>query len=57
MPTLELPPEDADELQATLEGCFSELRMEIERTENGASRAKLQRLEQLVKKLTDHLKG
>jgi len=57
MPTLELSAEDASELRTILETCFSELRMEIERTESGAFRAKLQKREQLVRKLMDNLKG
>ena len=57
MPTLELSAEDASELRTILETCFSELRMEIERTESGAFRAKLQKREQLLRKLMDNLKG
>lgn len=55
MPTLELSPEDAEELRFVLENCFSELRMEIERTESGAFRAKLQDREKLLKRLLDDL--
>jgi len=57
MPTLQLGPEDASELLTILENYFSELRMEIERTENGAFRSKLQNREQLVKKIMAQLKG
>ena len=56
MPTLQLGPEDAGELLAILDNYFSELRMEVERTENGAFRAKLQSREQLVKKIMAQLK-
>jgi hypothetical protein len=56
MPTLQLSVDEASELHSILEGYFSELRMEIERTENGAFRAKLQSRERLVKKLLDELK-
>ena len=57
MPTLQLGPEDAGELLTILENYFSELRMEIERTENGAFRSKLQNREQLVKKIMAQLKA
>jgi hypothetical protein len=56
MPVLQLTTEEASELQAVLEGYFSELRMEIERTENGSFRARLQNREQLVRKLINELK-
>ncbi|MFZ1119385.1 MAG: hypothetical protein WAN81_04060 [Candidatus Binataceae bacterium] len=56
MPILELTAEEASELHAILDGYFSELRMEIERTESGAFRSRLQSREQLVKKLLDELK-
>lgn len=56
MAILELTTEEAGELHAILEGYFSELRMEIERTESGAFRSKLQSRERLVKKLMDELK-
>ncbi len=56
MPTLQLTIEEADEVHSILEGYFSELRMEIERTENGAFRAMLQNRERLVRKLLDELK-
>jgi len=56
MPVLQLTTEDAGELQAILEGYFSELRMEIERTESGAFRARLQSRERLVRRLIDELK-
>jgi len=56
MAVLQLTTEEAGELHSILEGYFSELRMEIERTESGAFRAKLQSREQLVKKLIDELK-
>ncbi len=55
MLTLELTPEDAEELRFVLENCFAELRMEIERTESGAFRAKLQEREKLLKRLLDDL--
>ncbi len=55
MPTLELTPEDAEELRFVLENCFAELRMEIERTENGAFRSKLKTREKLIKRLLDDL--
>lgn len=56
MPALQLTSEEATELQAILEGYFSELRMEIERTESGAFRAKLQSREQFLRKLIEELK-
>jgi hypothetical protein len=56
MPTLQLSVDEASELHSILEGYFSELRMEIERTESGAFRAKLQSRERLVKKLLEELK-
>ncbi len=56
MPTLQLTIEERNELRSILEGYFSELRMEIERTENGAFRAKLQNREQIVVKVIDELK-
>ncbi len=56
MSILELTAEEASELHAILDGYFSELRMEIERTESGAFRSRLQSREQLVKKLLDELK-
>ena len=55
MPILQLTVEEANELHSILEGYFSELRMEIERTENGDFRAKLQNRERLVRKLLDEL--
>jgi hypothetical protein len=55
MPIVQLTVEEASELHSILEGYFSELRMEIERTESGAFRAKLQSRERLVKKLLDEL--
>ena len=55
MTSIELSAEDASELRAILEGYFSELRMEIERTENGTFRARLQKREQLVRRLMDQL--
>jgi hypothetical protein len=57
MPTLQLTADEASELHSILEGYFSELRMEIERTESGAFRAKLQHRESLVKKLLAELKS
>jgi hypothetical protein len=57
MPNIQLTVEEASELHSILDGYFSELRMEIERTENGAFRAKLQSRERLVKKLIAELKG
>jgi hypothetical protein len=56
MPILQLSVEEADELHSILEGYFSELRMEIERTENGAFRSKLQNRERFVKKLLEQLR-
>jgi hypothetical protein len=56
MSNLLLSPEEADELRSILEGYFSELRMEIERTESGAFRCRLQRREEIVKKLINELK-
>jgi hypothetical protein len=56
MPTLQLSVDEASELHSILEGYFSELRMEIERTESGAFRAKLQSRERLMRKLLDELK-
>ena len=49
MPVLQLTAEEADELQTILNTYFSELQMEIERTENGDFRRRLQTREQLVK--------
>ena len=57
MPVLQLSAEEASELHSILEGYFSELRMEIERTENGALRSKLQGRERFVRKLLEELKG
>ena len=57
MRNLQLTDEEAGELQSILETYFSELRMEIERTENGAFRKKLQNREQIVKKFIGELKG
>jgi hypothetical protein len=54
--TLELNAEDAAELRAILEHEFEQLRMETERTESGAFRAKLQKREQLVRRLIEQLK-
>jgi hypothetical protein len=56
MASIELTAEAASELRSLMEGYFSELRMEIERTESGAFRAVLQKREQLVRKLMDQLK-
>jgi len=56
MPILQLTVEEASELHAILDGYFSELRMEIERTENGAFRSRLQNRERFVRKLLDELK-
>jgi K+/H+ antiporter YhaU regulatory subunit KhtT len=56
MPVLQLTTEEAQELHSILDAYFSELRMEIERTESGAFRAKLQSREQFVKKLIGELK-
>jgi hypothetical protein len=57
MPILQLTAEEATELHSILENYFSELRMEIERTESGAFRSKLKSREQLLKKLINELKG
>ncbi len=57
MAVLQLSTEEAGELHAILDNYFAELRMEIERTENGAFRAKLKNREQLVRKLLDELKA
>jgi hypothetical protein len=56
MPALQLSTEEAAILHSILENYFSELRMEIERTEASAFRSKLQNREQLVKKLIAELK-
>jgi hypothetical protein len=56
MPTVNLNAEQAGELRSILENYFSELRMEIERTENTAFRANLQKRERFVKELIDQLK-
>jgi hypothetical protein len=56
MAALQLTVEEANELHSILQGYFSELRMEIERTENGAFRSMLQNRERLVRKLLDDLK-
>jgi len=56
MPTLQLTADEASELHSILEGYFSELRMEIERTESGSFRAKLQSREALLRKLLAELK-
>ncbi len=55
MPTLEMTAEEAEELRFVLDNYFSELRMEIERTENGAFRSKLKTREKLIKRLLDDL--
>ncbi len=55
--TLQLSAEDASELLYILENYFSELRMEIERTERGEFRALLQKRERLVRRLVDELKA
>jgi hypothetical protein len=55
MPTLEMTAEEAEELRFVLENYFAELRMEIERTENGAFRGKLKDRENLIKRLLDDL--
>ena len=57
MPTLELTAEDAAELRTLLEHEFDQLRMEAERTESGTFRAKVQKREQLVRRLIEQLKG
>jgi hypothetical protein len=57
MPTLELTAEDAAELRTLLEHEFDQLRMEAERTESGAFRAKVQKREKLVRQLIEKLKG
>ena len=57
MLNIQLTNEEAGELLFILENYFSELRMEIERTESGTFRAKLQTREQLVKKLIGELKA
>lgn len=56
MPVLQLTAEEAGELRSILEGYFSELRMEIERTESGAFRARLQERERFLVKLIEELK-
>jgi hypothetical protein len=56
MPVLELNADDAAELRALLEHEFDQLRMEAERTESGDFRAKVQKREHLVRRLTEHLK-
>lgn len=56
MPILQLTAEEASELHSILEGYFSELRMEIERTESGAFRSRLQSRERLVRKILEDLK-
>jgi hypothetical protein len=56
MHVLQLNSEEADVLHSILDNYFSELRMEIERTEAGAFRSKLQSREQIVKKLLGELK-
>jgi K+/H+ antiporter YhaU regulatory subunit KhtT len=55
MPVLQLTTEEADELHTILNTYFSELRMEIERTENGDFRHQLQARERLVRKLIGEL--
>jgi hypothetical protein len=55
MPNIQLTVEEAGELHSILYGYLSELRMEIERTENGAFRSKLQSRERLVKRLLEEL--
>ncbi len=57
MRSIQLTDEEAGELQSVLKTYFSELRMEIERTESGAFRKKLQNREKIVKKLIGELKG
>ncbi len=56
MPTLQLTTEEASELHWILSNYFSELRMEIERTENGDFRARLKNREQIVRRLVEALK-
>jgi hypothetical protein len=56
MPIVQLTTQEAEELHSILEGYFSELRMEIERTENGTFRAKLQDRERFVRRLLEELK-
>ena len=57
MPVLQLTADEAIELHSILDSYFSELRMEIERTEAGAFRSRLQKREQLVKRLINELKS
>lgn len=57
MQVLQLTSEEAGELYSILDSCFSELRMEIERTENGDFRHRLQAREQLLKRLIAELQG
>ncbi len=57
MPIVQLTVEEASELHSISEVYLSELRMEIERTENGAFRSKLQSGKRLIKKLLEELKG
>jgi hypothetical protein len=56
MPVLQLSAEEAQVLHSILENYFSELRMEIERTEAESFRSKLQAREQIVKKIIAELK-
>ena len=56
MPVLQLTAEEGGELRSILESYFSELRMEIERTESGAFRARLQERERFLVKLIEELK-
>jgi hypothetical protein len=55
MPTVQLTAAEATELKGILENYFSELRMEIERTENGDFRTKLKGREQIVKGILQQL--
>jgi hypothetical protein len=56
MPNINLTSEEASELKWILENYFSELRMEIERTERPDFRANLQKRERFVKGLIEQLK-
>jgi hypothetical protein len=57
MVTLELSPEEAEELHFILDSYLSDLRMEIRETDNRDFRANLKRREEFVKKLLRELEG
>jgi hypothetical protein len=57
MITLELAPEEAEELHFILDSYLSDLRLEIRETDSRDFRANLKRREEFVKKLLRELEG